>query len=356
MSVTEFSSKCIWEESDGKFTCIVCGVVRHRPLKRRCAGAKNVKTYSGARHKIASSGSNPSKYRSNNGLGSLTDRLLGSVGINESRYREIKSKFGLCPTCNCKKRKEWLNKVTRWMGSGSTVFTIWQYGVVATYERLGNCLQQTLESLEVGGFDAPLVFIDGPTDSANASIPINAVIRNYKTGHLINWMSALTQLYWTNTKADRYALFQDDLLCCSNLRRYLESFEIHPKTYWNLLLHDKWNGKLAKKNGTGWLLSDQYSRGALALVFDRQGVIDLLGSSKFINRPTASHRSKKSIDGMVCDVLKPQGYKEYIHNPSLVQHTGTKSLLGHNYGPVKTFPGEDWDPMQLLKDENTLPS
>ena len=42
------------------------------------------------------------------------EAILSSVGITQDRYKEAKKLFGLPPTCNCGKRKEWLNRVGEW--------------------------------------------------------------------------------------------------------------------------------------------------------------------------------------------------------------------------------------------------
>jgi hypothetical protein len=49
------------------------------------------------------------------GLGDYTEQLLASIGVTKERYVEIKEKFNLAPTCDCEARKEWLNKVGRWL-------------------------------------------------------------------------------------------------------------------------------------------------------------------------------------------------------------------------------------------------
>ena len=48
-------------------------------------------------------------------LGDYTEALLDSIGINQTRYKLIKEKWGFAPTCNCDKRKAWLNKVSNWL-------------------------------------------------------------------------------------------------------------------------------------------------------------------------------------------------------------------------------------------------
>ncbi len=45
------------------------------------------------------------------GWGDKIEKQLQSLGITPEKYVAIKEKFGLPPTCYCKGRKAWLNKV-----------------------------------------------------------------------------------------------------------------------------------------------------------------------------------------------------------------------------------------------------
>ena len=56
---------------------------------------------------------------SKKGLGDRVENMLASIGVTEDRYAEIKEKFGLPATCNCKGRKEWLNRVGKYIGIDS---------------------------------------------------------------------------------------------------------------------------------------------------------------------------------------------------------------------------------------------
>lgn len=49
------------------------------------------------------------------GLGDKLHDWLEQHGITEDRYRAVKELFGLPPTCNCAKRREWLNRVGEWL-------------------------------------------------------------------------------------------------------------------------------------------------------------------------------------------------------------------------------------------------
>lgn len=53
------------------------------------------------------------------GLGDQLEAALAEYGITEEWYASVKQNFGLPPRCGCKKRKEWLNKVSKWWRSQS---------------------------------------------------------------------------------------------------------------------------------------------------------------------------------------------------------------------------------------------
>src|SRR5438309_2061382 len=110
----------------------------------------------------------------------------------------------------------------------------WAYGVTTVPERMGDLLPQTLQSLAAAGFDRPVLFVDGPAGGYNYH---GEIVSHPRVGHLRNWMNAIFYLF-TTQEADRYALFEDDLIACSQLRQYLERWP-PGKDYWNLLTHDE---------------------------------------------------------------------------------------------------------------------
>lgn len=231
---------------------------------------------------------------------------------------------------------------------------VWSYGITAVPQRLETTLPDTLRSLKKSGFDEPTIFFDGYFPNGFGYESIYSIVQKRipivihpTICHLANWMTALLYIYTSNCQADRYALFEDDLLCVSNLREYLDSLVYPEMGYWNLLTHDE--NLLLTNKVEGWHKSNQKGRGALGLVFDRKAVQDLLTNRQFIERPLGN---KQNADGMVMDTLRPMGYSEYIHYPSLLQHTGTVSAMGHHYGKVSGFKGEGYNPMERLKEES----
>lgn len=218
----------------------------------------------------------------------------------------------------------------------------WSYGITASPQRVDNgLLLQTVKSLAAAGFNDPTIFMDGACDFDESwnGLVNKLVIRTPGIGHLPNWMTSLVHLYCTAPKAVYYALFEDDLICCKNLRQYLESCE-PPNGYWNLLTHDQ--NIVYANNVNGWHESNQRGRGAVGLVFPRDTLLALIRARGFFDRPSLD--GEQNADGMVITCLRPLELKEYIHFPSLVQHMGLQSVMNHKYGKVRAFV-EDYDPV-----------
>jgi glycosyltransferase involved in cell wall biosynthesis len=158
----------------------------------------------------------------------------------------------------------------------------------------------------------------------------------------------LWELYIRNPNADRYAIFQDDFVTYKNLRQYLDSQPYPKRGYWNLYTFPV-NQKLAK--GTkGFYLSNQMGKGAVALVFNKEAVQVLLNSKHFVNKVAAVRHPTSSVDGAIVTAMKNEGYLEYVHNPSLVQHTGLQSSMGNINKPenlATSFRGQEFNAMDL---------
>lgn len=229
----------------------------------------------------------------------------------------------------------------------------WAYGVttVKVPER-AKLLAATLASLHAGGFDAPQIFIDGggPVEFDNGwTCRVNE--KGERLGAYGNWLLALIELHVRHPKADRYAVFQDDITCVKNLRTYLEHCRYPSQGYWNLYTFME-NEQLV---GKGWQQSvmrggsgvEQGGRGAQALCFSREAVNLLLRQPDIAANIQIS---KRRIDGVVVDAMNKAGWREYVHGPSLVQHVGVHSTVIDKTHTLKanTYPGEEFDALTLL--------
>jgi hypothetical protein len=227
----------------------------------------------------------------------------------------------------------------------------WQYGITTCTDRLQGTLTRTLASLVLAGFDKPRLFCDGPvTTEAAKSLGLEITIHNPPIKTFGNWITALWELYLRDPDADRYAIFQDDVVAVKNLRAYLDRYTIADKSFWNLYTHEFSEKKL--KGKLGWNKPARIGLGGLGFVFDRDGVAALLSSERIAKRPqwkpngSSGKRWWKSLDGQVSDALLRVGYTELVHSPSLLQHADkNSSSIGNDVeGRISsTFQGEDFD-------------
>jgi len=228
--------------------------------------------------------------------------------------------------------------------------TSWAYGVTTVTEdnRQHVLLPRTLASLVRAGFPSPRLFIDNCSlkEALNYETRYNLPITprtNRPTLTYANWLLALWELHCRDPLATFYAIFQDDFVTGKNLREYLERNPCPKDGYMNLLTFPS-NQSRCKGDAKGWFKSNQLGRGAVALVFHRDNLDKLMTAFHLWQKPRAARRPTKSVDGAVVEAMKSVGQTEYVHNPSLVFHTGDKSSMGNRkHPPTESFPGEEID-------------
>lgn len=252
----------------------------------------------------------------------------------------------------------------------------WVYGVTTILERRDNLLPRTLSSLKRGGFDSPCLFVDGITHKEalvyEERFKLEVVNRNprvckeagdrmevgksYGVRTFGNWLLGLQELYLRDPEADRYAMFQDDMVTYANLRQYLEKCKFPLNGYWNLYTFPN-NHAFFKRVGQtgrfeiGWAQTNQRGLGAVGLVFNRLGVTTLLGSKHMVERPLSKDRGWRNIDGGIVSAFVKAGGKEFVHNPSLVQHVGTYSSMGNpTHQQAIWWRGEEFDALSLVNE------
>ncbi len=238
----------------------------------------------------------------------------------------------------------------------------WAVGLTTVPERRGELLPRTINSLRNAGFVQLRLFVDGPTVGLNYeefALPIT--FRDPKVGVFGHWVLTLWELYVRDPRADRYAIFQDDLVTYPNLKTHLDRHEFPERGYWNLYSCPQNEQRVPlddnKQPITGWHESNQMGRGAVALVFNRDGVAHLLGHPKMATRPQDYRRGTKSVDGAVCNTMKSGEWVEWVHYPSLIQHTGQKSSMGNRPHPIsRSFIGEKFNAVDLIPATNPKPA
>ena len=222
----------------------------------------------------------------------------------------------------------------------------WAYGVTTVPERFGRLLPQTLDSLEAAGFPEPRLFIDGAFSCPDKFARYNSTCRGEPALRTFgNWVMSAWELIIRHPNADRYAIFQDDFVTYKNLRQYLEQTEYPDKSYLNLYTFPS-----EEKPQAGFHVSRQRGKGAVALVFNNDALRTLLAQPHITFRSLSAKRGWRAVDGGIVEAMRKIGYREYVHNPSLVQHIGTHSSMGNaRHLQSQKFRGEKFDALDLLQ-------
>lgn len=237
--------------------------------------------------------------------------------------------------------------------------TRWAYGMTTVKERIDNLAQKTLASLAKAGFDKPRLFVDDPGDYSRLGLEVTTRTPRVRT--FGNWSLALWELMIRHSEADRYAIFQDDFVTYRNLRQYLEQVTYPEKGYLNLYTFPS-NQELVKDDKIGWFEAreldsgatyhgkkQQTGRGAVALVFSKEAAVTLLTHWHFVTKPLEAAEPWRRVDGCVVTAMNKAGWREFVHNPSLVQHVGDiSSMLNPPHKKATSFRGEDFDALELL--------
>lgn len=235
----------------------------------------------------------------------------------------------------------------------------WAYGLTTVPERREDLLPHTLASLQRAGFDKPWLFIDGENNRGwwERNYPdYELTLRWPKVRTHGNWILSLYELYLRKPEADRYAVFQDDFVTYKNLRYYLEKLPYPDNGYLNLYTFPI-NQRLCPQVGqtgrqaVGWYRSNQLGKGAVALIFNKKAAMKVLAADHMVDRVQNPQRGHIAVDGGIVDSMRKAGFTEYVHNPSLVQHTGLVSSMGNSRHDLATsWRGEEFDAMQLLEE------
>lgn len=253
----------------------------------------------------------------------------------------------------------------------------WSYGVTTVPERRDTYLPATLRSLAAAGFHQPRLFVDG-ADVGYDKIGGPITHRTPRVGAWGNFILALHELYVREPVCERYALFQDDVTACRDLREYLERCPYpdgkdgREPGYWNLYttLNSEWN-VVDRGLFCGWIQGAdmvnqplpstrlQCGRGALGLVFNREAVQIILGAPSAVGKPASADRPTHCIDGAVVTAMNlhrterhPCGWREYVHGPSLLHHAGVKSVVEKGKEWTRnadSFRGEGWSALEMFK-------
>ena len=237
----------------------------------------------------------------------------------------------------------------------------WAAALTTVPSRATTLLPETLKAVTTAGIQ-PVLYVDGLLtaeqesvirQTAGFDVTINQH-RNIRT--FANWYMAATDLYMTNPWAEHYLFLQDDLTCPKTLLQYLKSCRYPQNGYFNLYTFRE-NERVIEGKPPGWIEAyrsrqgHQLGLGAVGLIFPHNALITLLTQKHMLTRKRDAVRGNHSLDGAIVEAMNQAGYTEYVHNPSLLQHTGEESSMGNaKHAKALSYRGDDFDLMTLLKD------
>lgn len=238
----------------------------------------------------------------------------------------------------------------------------WSVGLTTlrTPEREAQAIR-TYRDLLCAGFQDDEIIVCTNTDPTVETKDKNSLadcIHWPTIGAFGNWVLTAWEIYLASPRADRYAIFQDDIELSLRLREYLEMLPFPFDGYLNLITYPENSMPTADE----LRLSDQHSirpwyrarnewgLGAQGLVFTNATLRKLFVSPSLVNyvhnNPT---RSQDGIDGVVKTACKFMDIHEYVHPHSLIRHINSTSTLHHPDQPeCYGFLGSQFDLMSLV--------
>jgi hypothetical protein len=230
----------------------------------------------------------------------------------------------------------------------------WAVGLT-TAPRREATLTRTLQSLSATGWPSEEIHVFAEPDalSGNEDLRGPVTVRGRKAGAFSNWYLALQELVFTQPTADAYLMFQDDIVCCRGLRKYLEhEFWPAEATGFVSLYCGMLQSNPAGTHGFMKMQSGDMLYGALAIAFPASAACALLLHPLF-QRHRESRNGTHGIDMALAKWATESGMPGFVHSPSLVSHTGVTSAIfsGCRDGPERrtdSFVGENVDVRSIL--------
>lgn len=237
----------------------------------------------------------------------------------------------------------------------------WSIALTTVPSRVSTLLPETLRAVTAAGIQ-PVLYVDGILTAEQESTIRGYAGYNMQINHHKNvrtfshWYESALDLYLTNPWSEYYMFLQDDLTCPKTLLKYLRSCRYPQNGYFNLYTFRE-NESVIQDKQTGWVEAYrtrqgyQLGLGAVGLVFPHNALITLLTQRHMLTRKRDAVRGHHSLDGAIVEAMNQAGYTEYVHNPSLLQHIGHESSMDNaRHADAKSYPGNDFDLLTLLKD------
>ena len=234
-------------------------------------------------------------------------------------------------------------------GDRKGIIKTWAVGMTLA-PRKNPTHNETLRSAKIAGFDNIHLYMDGKVEVDDEFKDYPVTLREPALGPWKNWITTLKELYDTYPDRDAYAIFQDDVSFCKNVREFAE------KTLWvnsdrHMGVASFYSPSHYERTIPGWYKRNVgiTLRPAVTFVFSPTNVESVL--SYFERNPW---KRKANIDNAIGQWGRHTKRYPYFFSPSLCQHIGHTSVISpwkSIKGKRKSYKyvGEDFDAMELLE-------
>jgi hypothetical protein len=245
--------------------------------------------------------------------------------------------------------KKGIDLPSDYSGSHKGIIKTWAIGMTIA-PRKPPYHNKTLKSAKIAGFDNIHLYMDGEVGVDEEFKDCPVTLRDPPLGPWKNWITTLEELYQTHPDRDAYAIFQDDVSFCKNVREFAE------KTLWanderNMGVASFYSPSHYERTIPGWYKRDIgiNLRPALTFVFTPESLESVL---RYFKKNPWSR--KANIDNAIGQWGRHTKRFPYFFSPSLCQHIGHKSIISpwkkiRGKRKSKKFVGEDFDAMEFLK-------
>lgn len=198
-----------------------------------------------------------------------------------------------------------------------------------TCPRIGLDVQKTIDEVRRGGFHEPIhLFCEPGTPDIEPERDLIVHHNPVRLGVLGNWAHCLRWLI-KNTSADYLMVCEDDVVYCKGARA---TWEMHVGQasevgFWSLYTPRRDAGLTG--NHSGWMARNRGrdTWGTLAMCFPRSSAERLAAYPPLSNEDQLQGHT----DYIVAECFLLAEIACYYHNPSLVDHVGRVSTIGHNW-------------------------
>jgi hypothetical protein len=201
-------------------------------------------------------------------------------------------------------------------------------------------LTQSFVHLRYGGFDGVVHrFCEPGVPAVELASEVVRHDNEVQRGVLGNWVHCCRWLV-ENTSSDYVLVCEDDVAYCRGAKQALCNllFQHHAFGFASLYTARGESERLSQR--TGWI---EYNRGwstygSQALCFPRPSAVAMLGEAPLHSYDQLSGPT----DAIVAQYFQNKGFPCYHHSPSLADHVGRQSTVGHSWSTDHT--GLNFDP------------